>query len=565
MQEWISKLRERNVLQYFLLYAGFIWGLVQVIAFMSDTFGWPVSLVRVVTIIGFSSIPSAFIFFYFRAQPSTLKRQAVFYFANGLIVVCLFIYSNPFAGKIHEVRIDSNAEQSIAVLPFDDMSPNHDQDWFSDGVMTEIVGHLYKIKGWRVTPRNSSMKFKGKNLSPKEIAEALGVSHVLEGNVRRDGDLVRIQVTLLSGSNETEEWSETYNRDLKDILGIQSDVAQRVAERLKINIEPDVKERIEYKSTNNPEAYILVAESEKMDLGSNEQREALEKAILVDPEYGEPYAKLAFIWLLTFLDGKSSYQQIASIADSLNRKALTLDPNNLTAHHNLIIISVNVYWDFETAEKEYLVLKELSPSYDAWMMTLEKMAIGQFRTAQELQQRAVENDRTSPSNWSYLALTQFFTGDKPTISEDRIIENFSGAHNAMEYLNYVGNFRKSVLVYEKALIQGEEHIESPNAKAFAAIAYNKVGQAWKGQELLNQLLEKCRSNASIGSPSYFTALVYAAKNEREQALSYLEQGLKNHDAEMYWVKVQPFLKSLHGEPRYEAVVKKVFEPKKRLS
>src|SRR5260221_4469360 len=195
MQSWFNRIRERNVFQYALLYSGVVWGFIQVAAFLTETFGWPASFVRVITIVGFGSIPSAFIILYYGAEPNSTKKKVRFYFVNALLVVFLFIYVSPIANKISNVKIGLDADQSIAVLPFDDMSPNHDQDWFSDGVMTEIVSHLYKIKGWRVTPRNSSMKFKGKALSPKEIAEELGVSHVLEGSVRKDSDKVRIQVT----------------------------------------------------------------------------------------------------------------------------------------------------------------------------------------------------------------------------------------------------------------------------------------------------------------------------------------------------------------------------------
>ncbi len=562
MQNWINKLRERNVIQFMLLYAGFIWGFIQVVDFMSEKFDWPVLFVKIVTIVGFSSIPSAFVFFYYRPQPDSLKRQVPFYVANILIVVLIFVYTIPFASKRSDVKIDLDAKQSIAVLPFDDMSPHHDQDWFSDGVMTEIVSHLYKIKGCRVTRRNSSMKFKGKALSPKEIAEQLGVSHVLEGSVRKDSDKVRIQVTLLLGSNETEVWSETYNRELKDIFDIQSDVAQQVAEKLKISIAPDVKGRIEFQSTKNMEAYLLVMRTGQL-LEFSKAEKVLEKAISLDPNYAEPYAKLAAYWIgRGGHSGDLELSRSVAVADSLNKKALELDPNNLTAHNNLVSMSLFYHWDFEAAEEQSQILLKVSPSYFSYSTILLKLALGKFEEAVEIAQRMLDNDRGDHAIQSFLAMCQVYNKDsKLVLSVEKFIE-FTTVEIAMRHLDYLGNFKKSTLIYEGALKKGDKNARLPLAKAFAAIAYSKTNKSAIAHKLLTELVEKCRSASTVGSPAFFSALVYAAINEKEKALTYLEQGLKKHELEMYWVKVDPFLQSLRGEPRYEAVVKKVFEAKR---
>ena len=186
MQKLIAKLRERNVPQYVLLYSGFVWGFIQMVDFMSEKFDWPVSLVKVLTIVGFSSIPSALIFYYYIAQPNSLKKQAPFYIGNLIIIIFLIIYTSPFAWKVSDVKIDFSTEQSIAVLPFVNMSNDPEQEYFSDGLSEELLTLLSKIPELKVIGRTSSFSFKGKNEDLRIIGEKLGVANILEGSVRKE-------------------------------------------------------------------------------------------------------------------------------------------------------------------------------------------------------------------------------------------------------------------------------------------------------------------------------------------------------------------------------------------
>ena len=224
--------------------------------------------------------------------------------------------------------------------------------------MQEILNHLFKIGGLIIPSSTSSMRFKGSKLSVKEIARELSVSYVLEGNVSRSGDNVRIIVRLINGKNEQLLWTQDYKRASTaiNLLEIQSDVAQQVADNMKVVINPEVKQRIEAKPTVNTEAYTLFLKAFNPNLTFDQAKSMLERVIILDPGYADAYSTLAKLWIYSGgHDAVVGRAQVLEKAEPLVEKSLQLDKNSLNAHSAMAILRLYYFWDFESVEMRKLV------------------------------------------------------------------------------------------------------------------------------------------------------------------------------------------------------------------
>ena len=297
--------------------------------------------------------------------PERIKKSK-----TGIIVVSAIVMMLAVLGYYVAPGIFKSfhpVEKSIAVLPFENMSNDPEQEIFSDGMMQEIMNHLFMISGLKIPSSTSSMRFKGSKLSIKEIARKLNVSYVLEGNVSKSGDNLRIIIRLVNGRTEQLLWSDDYIRKMTatDLHGIQSEVAQRVAQNMKIEIIPEVRKRIETRPTENTEAYSLFLRvTQVMSFMSMEEGELLlQEAIRLDAGFADAYALLAYYYLWNSWEQDSlTREQLLTKVEPLINKALQLDNNSLYAHGTNAELRLFFYWDFETAEKEYNTLKQLSPS-----------------------------------------------------------------------------------------------------------------------------------------------------------------------------------------------------------
>jgi TolB-like protein len=199
-------------------------------------------------------------------------RKSIIIAASVLIIAiaAYFLFSK------YSKKESSAVEKSIAVLPFKNLSADASQEYFSEGMMDEILNHLYKIGGLIVISRTSSMTYKDSKKTSKEIAEELGVGNLLEGSVQKDGDHIRIIIQLINGKDD-HLWAETYVREFKDVFAVQSDIAKQVAAALKIKIDPGTKSRIEYIPTTNASAYNLYLRSKDPALNYDSLKILLEK------------------------------------------------------------------------------------------------------------------------------------------------------------------------------------------------------------------------------------------------------------------------------------------------
>jgi adenylate cyclase len=459
-------------------------------------------------------------------------------------------------------------DKSIAVLPFVNMSNDPQQEYFAEGMMNEVLNHLFKIGGLRITSRTSAMAHKGTKKTMKEISRELGATNLLEGSVQKEGQKIRIRVQLIDGKIDKQLWAETYEREFKDVFGIQSDIAQKVAAALKAQINPEVKKRMEFVPTTNTEAYNLYLQAIDDKTVQFEKRKGiLEKVVKLDNSFADAYSELGLWWLFAGAHGGSvTSEDVLTNAMPLLKKALQLNPDLAMAHRNAAMADLWYRWDFNAVEKEYRKVIELNPSNTIAFsgFTDFLLATERFEEALEVTKQALISNRNFDLLWGDLAVSYYFNNN-PQKSIETIETAFSlFPGNGYMILNsirlklYMNKYEEVIRIYEKYYPALNEKTESIRI-GYAAIAYFKTNKKTEAEKLLTEL--KARSRKSpVGSPSFFIAAVYSALGQNDLAIQWLEKGYKNHEVEMYWLKVEPPFRPLHKDARFQNIINRIGYP-----
>jgi TolB-like protein len=459
-------------------------------------------------------------------------------------------------------------DRSIAVLPLENMSNDPKQGYFSDGMMQEILNHLFMIGGLKIPSATSSLRFKGSRLSVREIAKELGVSFILEGNVSASGENVRIIVRLINGKNEQLLWTEDYKRTMTaiNLLDIQSDVAQKVAENLKVVLDPEVTKRIKARPTENTEAYLLFLQATQ-EVGQHDYvQQLLEKAIVLDPGFADAYAELAFYWLIQGNDlyGTLNRNQVLEKTEPLLKKALELDNNSIMAHTYLASVLLWYDWDFKSVEREFGIVNQLNPSSsDAYLEFVQYLIItGKFEEAIKMSNKSFNDYDITGHKYVTLALAYCFSGqqEKALQTVDTYMNIFQSdnfiLYNSMRIYVSLGKYEKVIDLFNKNLANKPINDLSDCFLGYLGIAFYKTGRISQSTSFLKELSSKS-IKPSAGSPYFFEAAVYLAMGKKEEALQSLQNAYTDHEAEMTWLKVDPLFRSLNGDPRFEALLQKI--------
>jgi TolB-like protein/lipoprotein NlpI len=485
--------------------------------------------------------------------------------SGSILALALVVLGFLFIPKL--VKSPLQLEKSIAVLPFENMSNEREQEYFSDGMMQEILNHLFIIGGLKIPSSTSSMRFKGSKLSVSEIARDLGVYYVLEGNVYKSGNNVRIIVRLISGQDERLLWSKDYNKTVTatNLLEIQSDVAQQVADNMKMVIDPEVKKRIEAKPTVNTEAYTLFLHAWIQYLPFEQAKTTLERAISLDPEYADAYALLGDYWIdRGAWSGDLKREQVLEKAQPLIEKALHLDKNSILAHTAMAELSLYYNWDFESVEKEYQIFIQLNPSNSdlIYFYSNYLLASGKFHEAHVFTENAFNLNTKSSGDFVEMALTYYYDNqpEKALETIETATQLFQDTANitmiTIKLWDYLANYDKTIALFEKEMAGKNLNDLNSFYLGHIGIAYFKTGNRSKSSKYLNELLRRIR-NSPVGSPSFFAAAIYTAEGENDMAIQLLEKGYRNHEVEMYWLKVEPLFRPLHGDQRFESILAKI--------
>lgn len=485
-------------------------------------------------------------------------------FSGVILVLILAISWFVISHKIKGSELKS--ANTIAVLPFINMSKDPAQEYFSDGIGEEILNHLFQIGDLEITNSNSSRLFKDSKLTIKEISRRLNVKYLIEGKVERAGDRVRIFIQLINGEDGNMRWSRKYDRIITDNnwLDVHSDVAEQVAHELKIHLDSSIKARFVYKPTENPEAYDLYLQAKSTD-SLYEAQVMLQKAISLDPDFAEAYVRLAFVYIWEGgHSGPLSREEVLENAEPLIEKALQLDRYSVGGHLALAHLKLYYYWDFKAVNKEYDLVKKLSPSNsnDLPWFTDFLLSQGKFQEAFFLQQEIFEHNRNNPHQLIQLALTASYIRDTIKTIEylkevnDSVPKNNFVLLNTIRIYNYMGKYAEALKFYNDKFKEWNNDFKIPYYQGHIGIAYYKTGNKEKSDQCLKTLIE-LSEKTTVGSPSFFTAALYTAMNKKDEALKMLEKARRGKEVEMYWLKVEPLFLSLREEPEFKEILSKI--------
>jgi TolB-like protein/Tfp pilus assembly protein PilF len=427
---------------------------------------------------------------------------------------------------------DPSTEPSIAVLPFADMSPDKDQDHFCEGMSEEIINALAKIREVHVASRTSSFQFKETNMDIEAIGRQLKVNTVLEGSVRKAGGQLRVTAQLIKVEDGYHIWSESYDRELKDVFGIQKEIAENVVRAFKLTLSDTEARAIEQRPTENIEAYEYYLRGRRHFFQLSESgwalsREEFSRAIELDPDYALAFAGLAdcFSFLYMYADSSASNRLQA---ETNSRLALQLEPD-LAAVHASRGLALSLGQRHEEAEKAFTRAVEIDPRlFDAYYFhARHAFAQGKFEQAAELFEKASE---VRPDDYQAISLLA-------------------------QVYRTLGREKERTDACRRTLEAIEKHLlTNPNdsrALCFGSLNLFESGREDKGAQWLQRAIEVDPDDAMN---LYNVACVYSSTGRVDEALDCLERSIGKGMAELDWMVNDSDLDNLRDHPRFKKLL-----------
>jgi TolB-like protein/Tfp pilus assembly protein PilF len=575
---FLSELKRRNVYKVAVAYGVIAWVFIQGASILLPTFEAPGWVMKVfVAIIAAGFVIALLIAWMFEMTPDGMKRTenvspnehlphwskrkfAALIGTLALIALSLFLYQH---------WSEHGSAKSIAVLPFDNLSRDPDNAYFAEGVQDEILTRLAKVGDLKVISRTSTQQFKSAPEDLPHIAKQLGVAHILEGSVQKQGEQVRVTVQLIRAETDAHVWAETFDRKLTDIFAVESEIAKNIADKLRAQLTGSEARAMAARPTENGEAYQLYLKgrffwNKRTAKDFNTALTYFQQAIDKDPGYALAYAGLADTYVL--LSGYAA----ASPAESLPKakaaalKALELD-NSLGEAHTSLGQAVSAYdFDFEKADQEFRRGIELCPNYATghqWYAESGLSAVGRFDEAIAEMRRALELDPLSVIINADVGTVLCTAGkfDEAIEQLRKTLEmdpDFYYAHwNLGQALELKGRTDEAIAEYKKA----SELNDDPLPLALLGRLYGRIGRKDEALKILDRLNEIAKGRYIS---RYSFAVLQIGLGNKNEAIRLLEQGYAEHSGyDIAYIKTDRLLAPLRDEPRFQALVAKVYAPK----
>jgi adenylate cyclase len=447
-------------------------------------------------------------------------------------------------------------EKSIAVLPFVDMSEKKDQEYFSDGLSEELIDLLAHSADLKVIARTSSFQFKGKNEDMRTIGQQLGVSNLLEGSVRTSGRTVRVTAQLIRVSDGSHRWSQSYDRDMRDIFKVQDAIAAAVVTALEATMAGGTQ--TSEAADANPEAYKAVLRgrffSQKETREDSERAvAAFQEALRLDPNYALAFAELAGEYNIRGLSGwmppKEAYAKAKQAAD----QALKIDPQLARAHRVLAAIEYNYARNFDLARAETKQAEELDPTNvsSKQYAGIDAMARGEPNEAVPIFAALADRDPLDATARSFFGWALFWADRLPEAEAAfrgllELNPSFAGAHC---------NLSEVLLAQRKpdaALVIARQESDEASRLQCTADALWLLGQRAEADALLQQAQTKYGNTQAYGIAGSF-----AVRGDKDAAFRWLDRALENGEAQPSLMRSDPSLRSLRSDPRFDALLRKM--------
>jgi TolB-like protein/Flp pilus assembly protein TadD len=456
--------------------------------------------------------------------------------------------------------------ESLAVLPLENLSADREQDYFADGMTDALIADLGQIGGLRVISRTSVMQYKGVHKPLPQIARELNVDTVVEGTVQHYGDQVRITAQLIQGSTERHLWAKQYERNLRDVMALQDEMARTIAEEIRVKLTPQEQKRLVSKHSVNPEAYEAYLRGRQYAAkftsgGSNQAMDYFRRAIAIDPGYPLPYESLAYNYVLESNWPLPPKEAMPKARDAA-RRALELDDELAGAHTSLASVHLFYDWNWPAAERELKRALELNPSYAPahYTRALLLTSIGRFDEGVSESMRAQELDPLALDAKVMLGVISYYAKryDQAMRQALDTLQMDSSNWAAHMILGRV-YLQKRQLPEALAELQRAKQSESqyPDITASLGVAYALAGREAKARQSLAELEHQSQKHYV---PSDCIALVYLGLGQRDRAFAALEKAYAQRSLYFVWLKVDPELDSIRPDRRFQDLVRRVGFP-----
>jgi len=581
---FLAELKRRNVYKVAIAYLVAGWALSQGIAQVFPVFdisNWAIRIIVLLIVVGF---PVAVVFaWFFEITPEGVKRTEVadampkatgrkrhawiyVVVAGAAISVALFFLGRYTASNRAAAAAPNELPaKSIAVLPFENLSEDKANAFFAEGIQDEILTRLAKVADLKVISRTSTQHFKSAPENLPEIAKRLGVMHILEGSVQKASDQVRVNVQLINALTDAHLWADTYDRKLTDIFAVETEIAKAIADTLQAKLTGSEQHVIAARPTESTEAHQLYLKGRYFwnKRTGNDLKKSIDyfqQAIAVDPNYALAYAGVAdaYVWLPGYTAGtpRDCYPKAKAAAT----KALQLD-DTLAEAHTTLALAIWLY-DFDSAQaiREFQRAIELNPNYAIAHQQYGNntlAALGRFDDAIGEGKRAVELDPLSLVINTDLGSDYYYARryDEAIAQLRRTLEMDPGFYIAHLVLGQVldakGARDAAIVECQKARALNDD----PSVLGVLGRAYGLSGNKMEAEKILDQL-KKLSQERYVSAYSF--ALTYLGLGDKEEALRWLEQSYQDRaGSDIGYIRVDPLLDPLRGDPRFEALAEKI--------
>jgi TolB-like protein/Tfp pilus assembly protein PilF len=600
-----EELKRRNVVKVAVLYVVFSWLLLQVTDVLSSLLPvpeWAGALVVMLLILGF--FPVMVFSWVYELTPEGLKREkdidrdqsivgqtgkkinvliiVMLGLTIGVVVLDRLMPHQPAPaeaeGNSTETPVETTDQEptaadptamagsrfapapdrSIAVLPFADMSPDKDQEYFTDGLSEELLNLLAKIPELRVASRTSAFSYKGKDIRIAEVAEQLNVAHILEGSIRKSGNRVRITAQLIDADEDVHLWSETWDRTLDDVFAIQDEIASNVVDQLKVTLLGAAPVQTE----TDPQAYNLFLQARHLARQGSEKSmlrsiEMLDEVLALDPVYARAWGSLASNYINlagnSLIDRDEGY---AKAKDAANR-AMEIDPDFGPAYSILAWYYENYAGDYQESARYHEKALTLAPNNESVLNSVAAFfsGLGREKEAIAIYRKLIERDPINATTWHNIGIAYFNDRDldKATESFDRAIDVSPDMLLARIFQGYMFYLKDDYQPYLDAYARLSDDTGSELYRLLSeAAAYPFMGRDAEGARAMEQFEREYGD-----SWTYVIATVHARQGRTDEAFEWLERAYEiggPSNISGAWNDVT--LESLHDDPRWQPLIEK---------
>jgi TolB-like protein/tetratricopeptide (TPR) repeat protein len=451
----------------------------------------------------------------------------------------------PAAGR----SASADGERTVAVLPFENMSSDREQDFFSQGLAEELIDTLTKVPGLRVPARTSSFAFKGRSVTVGEIGRTLGVAHVLEGSVRKSGTKLRVTAQLVRTDDGFHVWSQSYDRDDSDAFEVQDDIARSVARQLQLTLVEDTRPAADQGVTAEAHSLYLQGRSHAALDGEADLSAAIdcyERAIVISPRYAAAWGWLAYAQTRRVANGDTAMSTYERARDA-SRRSRELDPSLAIGYVSGAIVAMQFSIDWKSAGQmlDQALMRDPNNALALQLRAHLTQAVGSLAEAEQFARRSVDIDPLNPLHARYLA---------------RIVLNAGRAAESETILRQLiaANPRYPALRYELAralYVQGRMAEAAAAYEAESAPEWRRLGIPIAAFVTHRAAEARAALAALVADPrggEFQVAEAYAVFGDVGEALRWLELARTHHDAGLMYLRHDPFLAAVYADPRYAA-------------